>query len=284
MTRARLVALGWLALAVAIIVYMWSRGANYYLTHPWDRSGHPDDVALRSSGSWGHGLGIAGTGLILLNLTFMLRRRLRAFRRFGPLRVWMDMHVITGLFGPLLVLFHTAFLPRSAIAIIASIALIVLVVTGIIGRFIYAMVPRSVGGLEAGAEELEQRLETARARIASTLPAADPLWLELDRLGVEPRVPKTSLGCLLLLPYAMTSTAWLRLRLRRLARSQPGLDLDAMRDVVIVKRRLRTLALYRRLLVWWRGLHRVAALVMLVTMIIHVVVMLYLGYVAGDGA
>lgn len=281
MNRARIVALVWLALAIAIAAYLWSRGGDYYSTHPWDRGAHPDDASLRASGTWGHGLGIVGSGLILLNLTFMLRRRVPAFRRFGPLRVWMDMHVITGLFGPLLVLFHTAFLPLTTIAITAGIALIVLVLTGIVGRFIYAMVPRTLAGAEAGPEELQARLEAARAHIAATVPAGDPLWARLDQLGVDPHVPRTSLGSLVLLPHALTSTLWVRMRLRALARAHPGLRIEDLRDVVIVRRRLHTLGLYRRLLTWWRGLHRIAALVMFVTMIVHVVVMLYLGYVPG---
>jgi len=280
-TRARIIALVWLSIAIAITAWLWSWGGDYYMTHPWDRGAHPDDAALRSSGLWGHGLGIVGTGLILLNMTFMLRRRIPAFRRFGPLRVWMDMHVVTGLLGPLLVLFHTAFLPQTTVAIIASIALIVLVLTGIIGRFIYAMIPRTVAGAESGPAELQARLDEARANIATKVPPEDPLWGELDKLGVDPSVPKTTLGSLLLLPRALTSSLWVRLRLRGLAKAHPGVDLDDLRYVVIVRRRLRTLELYRRLLTWWRGLHRVAALVMVVTMVIHVVIMLYLGYVPG---
>ncbi|MCC6624942.1 MAG: hypothetical protein IT385_27090 [Deltaproteobacteria bacterium] len=269
-------------MAIAVTVFLWSRGGDYYATHPWDRGAHPDDATLRSSGAWGHGLGIAGTGLILLNLTFMLRRRVSAMRRFGPLRLWMDMHVVTGLLGPLLVLFHTAFLPQTNVAIIAAVALIVLVVTGIVGRFIYAMVPRTLAGAESGPEEVAARLDAARDHIARHVPPDDPLWPELDRLGVDPRVPRTTVGCLLLLPHAMTSTALVRLRLRALARAHPGVALDDLKELVIVRRRLHTLGLYRRLLAWWRGLHRVAALVMIVTMIVHVVVALYLGYAGGE--
>lgn len=281
MTRPRIIALVWLAVAIAITVWLWGLGGEYYLTHPWDRGTHPGDATLRSSGSWGHGLGIVGTAIILLNLTFMLRRRVPAMRRFGPLRVWMDMHVVTGLFGPLIVLFHTAFLPQTTIAIIAAIALAVLVLTGIIGRFIYAMIPRTVAGAESGPAELEARLDDARQNIARQVPAEDRLWAELDSLARDPRVPRTTFGSLLLLPYALSSTLWVRLRVRALARAHPGVGLEDLRDLVLVRRRLRTLTLYRQLLTWWRGLHRVAALVMVVTMVIHVVIMLYLGYVPG---
>jgi hypothetical protein len=281
MKRPRIVALAWLLVAIAITAWLWSLGGDYYMTHPWDRASHPGDATLRSSGPWGHWLGVVGTGLILLNLTFMLRRRLAAFRRFGPLRVWMDMHVVTGLFGPLIVLFHTAFLPQTTIAIIAAVALLVLVLTGIIGRFIYAMVPRTVAGAESGPAELAARIEEARQNIASRVPPDDALWGELDALARERRVPRTTFGSLLLLPHALGSTLWARLRIRRLANAHPGVGLEELHDLVLVRRRLGTLTLYRQLLAWWRGLHRVAALVMIITMVIHVVIMLYLGYVPG---
>ena len=55
-------------------------------------------------------------------------------------------------------------------------------------------------------------------------------------------------------------------------------------DVVLIRRRLQTLALYRKLLAWWRGLHRFSALVMLVTITVHVVVLVYMGYGPGAGS
>ena len=285
MNRTRAYAVFFLALGIGIALALWLKGANFYMTHPWDRGSSPDYEALRSGGSWGHGEGIVGTALILLNLTFMLRRRLASLRRFGALRTWMNMHVVTGLVGPLIVVYHTAFYPRTTVAIVAFASLGVLVLTGIIGRFIYAMIPHTVAGAEMGNEELERRLDEARTHLASATEADDPLWQRLDRLSREPLIaPKTSLGSLFLLPYTVASTGWLRLRLFALGRARHDIDWRDVRDIVLIRRRLHTLKVYRQLLRWWRGIHRVFALVMVVTMTIHVVVLLYLGYVPGVGA
>lgn len=274
-----------IALAIGIALALWLKGQGFYTTHPWDRAAHPDYESLRSSGTWGHGIGVAGTALILLNLTFMARRRLASMRRFGALRLWMNMHVVTGLLGPLIVVFHTAFEPRTAIAMIALGAIALLVLTGILGRFIYAMIPHTVSGAEMGKDELERRLAEARAQLDSAAPPGDPLWQAIAKLSDKPLfVPRSSVGCLFLLPYSITSNTWLRLRLASIGRRREDWHAvhHAVTDVVLIRRRLQTLALYRRLLAWWRGLHRVAALVMVVTMTIHVVVLLYLGY--GGGA
>ena len=281
-TRAR--TLVFVAIALGIAIGLWMNGSSFYTTHPWDRGTHPDNAALRASGTWGHTIGIVGTVLILLNLTFMARRRMRSLRRFGALRLWMNMHVVTGLLGPLLVLFHTAFEPRTAVAMIALGSIGLLVLTGILGRFIYAMIPHTVSGAEMGKDELEQRLAEARAQLASAAPPGDPLWQAIDKVSGKPLfVPKSSVACLFLLPYSVASNTWLRLRLALIGRKRRDWHEvhHSVTDVVLIRRRLGTLALYRRLLSWWRGLHRVAALVMVVTMTIHVVVLLYLGYGGG---
>ncbi|MCB9727214.1 MAG: hypothetical protein H6746_01890 [Deltaproteobacteria bacterium] len=281
---------------LALAIGLWVQGASFYTTHPWDRASHPDYEFLRSSGPWGLGLGIAGTFLILLNLTFLLRRRVRSFRRFGALRIWMDMHVVTGLLGPLLIVYHTTFHLRTTVATAAVIALAVLVATGLIGRFIYAMVPHTVAGVEMGRAELERHLEGRRAHLHATVADDDPVWARLDQLSRSSvKVPTTKIGCLILLPWFGLESLLLRLQLRSLGHalvaraSHTPADATEMlhdvREIVLTRKRLHVLAVYRELLRWWRALHRVFAVVMVAMAVLHVGVVLYLGYgpTAGGG-
>ncbi len=280
--------------SVGVALALWLRGADFYLTHPWARMDHPDYASLRSSGAWGHGLGVIGTALLLMNLTFLLRRNLSSFRRFGSLRGWMDMHVATGLLGPLLIIYHSAFHPRSTVAIIASVSLGILVATGIVGRFIYAMIPRTVAGAELGRDALMQRLSTAWSQLEQVIPGDDPVWGLLERLSAEPRrVPMTRFGCLMLLPWFTIDRGLAHLRLRGAAASLRarhgealgnGELLDELRDVVVIRKRLHVLAVYRRLMQWWRSMHRVFAVLMVLMLIIHVAVVLHFGYTGSMGA
>ena len=282
------------AAGAAAAAGLWFYGADFYLTDPWDRMDHPDFARFRSSGSWGHGLGIVGTIVILVNLTFLLRRHLRSFRRFGPLRAWMDMHVFSGLVGPVLIVYHSAFLPRTWMAITAAVALGILVVTGVVGRFILSMIPRSVAGAELGRGELERNLEAARAHLMEHLGEDDPVWATLDRLSRAPlHIPRTKLGCLGLLPVFMAQTWVLGLRVRRLGRSlsdrlggtqdERAVRLDSVRELTVVRKRLHVLNVYRELMRWWRGLHRICAVIMVVAASVHVGVATYFGYLAGGG-
>lgn len=279
-------ALIWVAVLVAagIALALWLIGEDFYTTHPWDRPAHVDYDALRSAGPWGHGLGLAGAALILINLTFLLRRRVKAMRRFGALRLWMNMHVVTGLLGPLLIVYHTTFHPRSLVATISFACLGLLVLTGIIGRFIYAMIPHTVAGGEMTLAQLQARSAEAHARLEASLRADDPLRTLIEAARRPPRVsPKSVVGSLLLLPYSWTAGTWHGLRVWSSARhASADLAWEDVRDAALLPRRQHTLGLYRQLLRAWRGLHRWTALVMIATMIVHVVVALFYGYMPGQ--
>jgi hypothetical protein len=288
-TRQRALVGLYLAAGLALAIGLWVQGASFYMTHPWDRSEHADYEFLRSAGPWGLGLGIVGTALILLNLTFLLRRRIRSFRRFGALRVWMDMHVVTGLLGPLLIVYHTAFYPRSTVAITAAVSLGVLVATGLIGRFIYAMVPHTVAGVEMTRDELERHLAATREHLQTVVSPDDAVWQRLDHLSQKPnRIPTTRLGCLVMLPWFGLESLILRLRLRRVGHElasraahtphEADATLHDVREFVLTRKRLHILAVYRELLRWWRSIHRVFAVLMVVTATLHVAVLVYLGY------
>lgn len=113
------------------------RGWEFYSLSLGDRVDHPDFRVLGPGSNLGHGYGIAGTALIFTNLLYLVRRKF-ARLSVGSLKAWLDVHVFTGLFGGLLVLFHSAFQVRSAIAWVTMGSLIVVQLTGIVGRYLYS--------------------------------------------------------------------------------------------------------------------------------------------------
>lgn len=143
---------------------------------------HPHFDTLRSSGRAGLSFGVIGTGFMLLNLSYLVRKSYGHVAWLGPLRHWMAFHVFTGLLGAGMVLLHSAFHTRSAVGGLAFWAMAVVVATGLVGRYIYARVPRSLEGKELELDELRARLnnhqtELARLGLPSTLfqmPKAEP--------------------------------------------------------------------------------------------------------------
>lgn len=138
----------------ALTAYLLWRGWDFYKQDLASRPEHRDYAVLRPAGLVGHGYGIVGTGLILTNLLYLVRRR---FTRsipawMGSMKRWLDIHVVTGLAGSMLILFHSAFQLRTPIAIVTAVSLAIVVVTGIIGLYLYALIPK------AGLKPLKDRL------------------------------------------------------------------------------------------------------------------------------
>jgi hypothetical protein len=269
------------AATAAMFWLMWTYRAYYFLP----MSERPLSAAhelLRSSGRAGLSMGLAGTVLIFLNLGYLLRRLAFKADWAGSLRSWMAFHVFTGIVGPLLILAHSTFVLRSALATIAALALVVVVITGIVGRYIYARTPRSVQGKELELGDLGVQLDAHRA--------------ELRKLGLEmgdsaiPHEPPAYIGTFAAMKTLIRGEHEARAELqelRRSVRASEKLAPTADQILPVAERYLRErrwLTRYherRALMANWRFFHRWFAIVMLIIAAFHVLIFLRLG---GGGA
>lgn len=151
--RSRLIpAILGLSLFLVAALLAW-RGWSFYQLGLEARVDHPEYRTLRPSGIVGNGYGFIAAILFLTNLSYLARRRLAMFKSFGSMRIWLDVHVFTGLLGAVFVAFHSAFQARSTMATITAVSLAVVVVTGIFGRFLHAIINHG-GKWAVGAERL----------------------------------------------------------------------------------------------------------------------------------
>ncbi len=104
---------------------LYLHGRDFYPLSLAERALHPAYRMLNPAGLVGHGYGIVGTGLILTNLLYLVRRRFTKYipAWLGSVKAWLDIHVVTGLTGAVLVLFHSAFQLRTAIATVTAASL-----------------------------------------------------------------------------------------------------------------------------------------------------------------
>jgi thioredoxin reductase/ferredoxin len=127
-----------LALAgVAILAFLAVAGGSYYLLPDALRYKSPQHALLKASGVWGHGVGILATAVMLLNFVYPVRKRARWLKRRGPIAPWLRFHVFVGLMTPPAILFHSAFRWGNPLATATYVSLVVVVATGLVGRFIY---------------------------------------------------------------------------------------------------------------------------------------------------
>jgi len=94
----------------------------------------------------GYWLGIAGGSMMLMLLLYPLRKRIKMLRFIGSTNHWFRAHMILGMLGPLLVLYHSNFQLGSFNSRVALYCMLLVAGSGIVGRHIYAHIHRGLYG------------------------------------------------------------------------------------------------------------------------------------------
>ena len=159
--RLRLRVAYWAASLSMLAVFIY--GFDYYFSSPEKRGLSPKHVLLKPSGTIGLHLGMFGFFLFLLIYLYPIRLRWAWLGRQGSSRHWLDFHVLLGLIAPLIITFHSAF-KFSGLAGVAYWIMVFVALSGLVGRYIYGQIPRTLNfaelsfkeGQEQGAKLAEQ--------------------------------------------------------------------------------------------------------------------------------
>jgi hypothetical protein len=267
-------------LALIILSYI---GFSYYQTSLDERFFHSDHITLKPSGVLGHGLGIVGSLIIIIGVfSYMIRKRNRSLMRLGVLKYWLEFHIFLCTLGPIMVLFHTAF-KFGGIVAVSFWSMVAVFLSGVIGRFIYIQIPRSIEGRELSLSEVRDMKtdvgdiinlsdgldeESYNAIVDSTKKRVDVYHENiLMRFFKNYREDKKSLR-------KVKSV----LKKNKLDKAQYTQVLTLVKDEISLNRRIERLAIMQNMFKYWHVAHLPFALVMLVIMIIHVVVTVVFGF------
>jgi hypothetical protein len=114
---------------------------------------------------FGHSMGIVGFILMLMTETlYSLRKRSRSVK-WGKMSHWLQFHIFTGLVGPYMVLLHTSW-KFNGIAGATTLFTVIIVISGVIGRYIFTRIPRTLDGLEIEGTLSQDALRQARRLLA----------------------------------------------------------------------------------------------------------------------
>jgi len=270
-------------LGLFMLVFLVVQGSSYYGTSLEERFYHDNHKMLKPSGAIGHGLGIIGTLCMIIGVSsYMIRKRMKKFRTVGVLKYWLEFHIFLCSVGPLMVLFHTAF-KFGGIVSISFWSMVGVVASGVIGRFIYIQIPRTINGRELSLQEVREM----RTKIEETITAQ----YKLSETGALAILSATNV------PEAQTGGSWVGGILRKtiqdwqtvnklksVIRSQ-GLSgpqrrelLRLVREEISLNNRIERLQTMRQLFKYWHVAHLPFAIIMLVIMLVHVGVTLAFGY------
>ena len=270
-----------LALAVATLLFAaWH--ADYYTLPSGLRAAHVKHQLLRPSLSVGLWLGIAATALIVVNLAYLARRA--GWVRLGSLRAWMTSHVATGVLCMLCALLHAGMAPRETVGGNAFWALSILLVTGAIGRYLYAWVPRHANGRELELAEVKLDL----GRMSEEWDQGQRQFREQVRREVLELVERRQwstgfLGRVLALFGGGRELRRMLSRLAEVGREARVPDVQIARTLDLAKQAHRAALMtahsedLRSVLGTWRYLHRWVAALMVILVGLHIAYALMYG-------
>lgn len=283
MYRALLVCL--YAVTIVAVIILFVNGLDYYKTDYKDRPRHEDYRSYRPAASRGLLYGYIGAGMMILMLTYTLRKRTKLLGKLFTLRNWLDLHIYLGIFGPLFIVLHTSFKVQGLVAV-SFWSMVIVALSGYFGRYLYLQIPRNIQGNELSLNDVE----TVRKIIAERL--RKEYGLDDDQIASIDRVSKIDtperLGALGLLKESFTFHLIHRRQLMHRIESELsslGVDykrtkqlLSLLSQRILLQRRIGLLAHVQRLFHYWHVVHKPFAIIMYAIMLVHIGVAVWTGY------
>jgi hypothetical protein len=262
---------------VVTILLVWGAGARL------ERFITPQ----RGIGYW---LGIVGGSLMVLLLLYSARKRVSWLRWMGAIPAWFEFHMILGVIGPILVLFHANFSLGATNSNVALICMLLVAGSGVIGRYIYTRLHAHLDGNEDTLEQLKavgDRLRSQKTSI-ELLPGLVDSIDRIEKRLIDP--PRN-----VLLRSAHLAVGPFRIKLAHLIvghkidealrnairRDSPLIARHAERLAKVARRyayrrfdagrRVAEFQLYERLFSLWHVLHIPLFFMLLIAGIVHVI-------------
>lgn len=270
------------SIVVAVTVFLFFKGVPYYSTALENRFYHPDHNWFKPSGLFGQGLGVIGTLLILIGVFgYIARKRYRFLSKMGRLKYWLEFHIFLCSLGPIMILFHTAF-KFGGIVSIAFWSMVAVVASGVIGRFIYIQIPRTIEGRELSLNELQEMRNDVERMLKNSYGLSD-MDFKTSLESVRRAKPQGSnLLAQMVQKYFADRTAIRQLKSALKKKDMSSANVKKVANLLekelALGNRIERLQSMRKLFKYWHVAHMPFALIMLIIVTIHVVVTVAFGY------
>jgi hypothetical protein len=258
----------------ALLYWGWLNRDEYMVTAEW---------------GLGYGLGLTGGVLFLLIFLYPLRKKWRLLREAGPVKLWFNIHMIMGISAPVFILFHANFQLGSTNSNVALYSMLLVVASGIIGRYIYVQIHYGLYGSQAKLEELEAITSVTRGQLGTAFGVAPVVAEKLSEFEVLATKPAKGLLEIIGRKLFIGITTWktyfvLRSRLRKPLERKARLQgwskqqqrrfyHDSCHTIAIhlsAIRKIAVLSFYERLFASWHMIHVVFFTMLVISGLVHV--------------
>lgn len=132
---------------------------------------------------FGYYMGVVGGVMMLTLLLYPLRKHVRFLQSTGSIRHWFRMHMMLGIVGPLLIIFHSTFTIGSLNAGVAMLCMVLVAGSGVLGRFIYRRIHHGLYGRRATLDEMQSDLGMREGEVRSKFHFAPGVEARLKAFG-----------------------------------------------------------------------------------------------------
>ncbi len=114
-------------------------------------------------------IAVVGGVMMLVLFTYPLRKYVKFMRTMGKVKWWFWFHLFLGVAGPWLILVHSTFRIGSLNAGVALISMGIVVLSGVVGRFINVRIHRGLDGERTSLRELSAKAGLIEGSVRSQL-------------------------------------------------------------------------------------------------------------------
>lgn len=247
---------------IAILMYGWSQRNDNYIS---------------AENGVGYVLGIVGVSMMLLVLLYPLSKSSSLLTRWVPIRYWFRIHMLFGILGPMMILFHSNFQLGSTNSSVALISMLLVAGSGLVGRYFYTNIHHGLYGKRITLEELKRETENKHTDLLRIYEMDEKLNNRIA--SMENKALKNYTGIITSLLHVISlaiDSHRLQNRFARLLKAsgiqKPNgtLVLKFVRRYTITLRRIAAFRVYERLFSLWHVLHIPVYVMMIITAVIHI--------------
>lgn len=268
-----------IAITILVTAYMAFTGFDYYQTPLEERFYHSHHDWFKPSGVYGHGIGIVGTLMMFFGVViYIARKRYEFLSRYIRLKYLLEFHIFLCTLGPILILFHTAF-KFGGIVSIAFWSMVAVVLSGVIGRFIYIQIPRTIEGQALSLTEVQGLKSNLQKELQQRL-GTDLHTLALLQQATQVADSGNSMSVVGKMIFDRRAIAQIRMSLKQngLPNAERRTLVGMVKNEIALSNKIKRLNRMQKLFEYWHVAHLPFALIMLIILLIHVGVTLAFGY------
>lgn len=269
---------------IGAILLFGINGYQYYSTPIEERVFLAQHAALKPSGLWGHGFGIIGSLMMIIGVALYMIRKRTKFMNFGFLKHWLEFHIFLCTVGPILVLYHTAF-KFGGIVAVSFWSMVAVVLSGVIGRFLYVQIPHTIQGKVLSIKELDAMSEDLTNKLRLDYKVGDNVLDKIDELQSFHKYKNVTLGQSFI--FVLKDTFAIRSVLNVLKNNMKilGYSKLQMKEIIkvsksklILSRKIGQLRVMQKFFKYWHIVHLPFAITMFIIMFVHIAVTIAFGY------